>query len=152
MSALSISLIIIFLCFLFLVITDGWAKSRASRSLTDILAGRGQIGALNSKHLTCSIAFISGCWCYSLLPGNDTLIFEPAWNNPYSFFSIVVTVAALAVGYGAAVNIAEKQAFFISGYIMKGGPVFYVFVAANNISDSMSVSTGVYYCSLLLTL
>lgn len=124
MSALII-ILIIFLCFPFVITIDAWAKSRRSRSLADILAGRGEINALNSKYLTCSIAFMCGCLCYSLMPGNDTLIFEPEWNNPYSFFSIAFTIAALAVGYMAAVNnIAKNQAPFLSGYAMKVLPVF----------------------------
>lgn len=118
MSVLSI--VILFLCFAFQLITDAWAKSRRSRSLVDILAGRGQADDLSSKYLACSIAFMCGCLCYSLMPGNDTLIFEPEWNNSYSFFSIVVTVAAVAVGYRAAVNFTEKQFLFLPGYTIKG--------------------------------
>ncbi|HNR17613.1 MAG TPA: CPBP family intramembrane metalloprotease [Chitinophagaceae bacterium] len=114
----------IFLCFPFLITTDAWAKSQRSRSLADILAGRGKISALNSKYLTCSIAFMCGCLFYTLMPGNDTLIFEPVWNNPYSYLSIAFTVAALVVGYTAAVNIAKKQVFFLSGYVVRVLPVF----------------------------
>ncbi len=117
---------ILALCLLSLLLAEGWATEKKSRSFSQALSGSRTLSVLCLKLLFGCLIFLLGYECCIHFTTIDERIFDPNWSNAYSFAVTPLAMLALVFGYSTAarktrrpVNLAGNISLLVIYFLLR---------------------------------